>query len=177
MPTCASPPAQDSDARQEELQNAAPTTTTRKDKRSHKGRRQMEDSFMIHLYKVKMCTRTTPHNWKLCPWAHPGEAAARRHPSCHQADLCHAVRMCPLQNKGCPHGESCAWSRNIFEAHLHPDRYRTVMCAMGESCSRNICFFAHNEQVGCSAAPAQQLPWHCCYCQGASPPGLPMLLL
>ncbi|WIA13357.1 hypothetical protein OEZ86_006628 [Tetradesmus obliquus] len=137
----ASSPAMIGGGSQLEPQNAA-STATRKDKRAHKGRRQMEDSFMIHLYKVKMCTRSTPHNWKLCPWAHPGEAAARRHPSCHQAELCHAMGP----DRECPHGETCAWARNIFEAHLHPDRYRTVMCAMGEGCGRNICFFAHNEQ-------------------------------
>lgn len=49
---------------------------------------------MMRLYKIKMCTRTTPHNWKLCPWAHPGETAAlRRDPSTHVAEMCPAVRQ------------------------------------------------------------------------------------
>eukprot|EP00775_Hariotina_reticulata_P005713 gene5713-5953_t len=67
-----------------------------KKKEVHKGRRSLDDSFMMYAYKIKLCTRTTTHNWKLCPWAHPGESAAlRRHPNCHQPDLCPAVRMVP----------------------------------------------------------------------------------
>jgi hypothetical protein len=57
--------------------------------------------YLLAVLQVKMCTRSTPHNWKLCPWAHPGEAAARRHPSCHQADLCHAVRMVSKPRRCC----------------------------------------------------------------------------
>jgi hypothetical protein len=108
-----------------------------------------------------MCNRTSVHNYKLCPWAHPGETAAlRRHPSCHVAELCPAVRQVGglvvvvvrgtddllllwpaaalrshgppatharlrprlLQHQECPHGEGCVYSRNAFEAWLHPDR-------------------------------------------------------
>lgn len=128
-------------------------------KQSHKGRRQMEDSFMMYMYKVRMCNRTSVHNYKLCPWAHPGETAAlRRHPSCHVAELCPAVR----QHQECPHGEGCVYSRNAFEAWLHPDRYRTTMCSSGEGCTRNICFFAHNERelrTPPPPAPAGTAPW------------------
>jgi hypothetical protein len=94
----------------------------------------------VTLPQVKMCTRSTPHNWKLCPWAHPGEAAARRHPSCHQADLCHAVRMvsssvalsCPLPGSaalkcGCTHVTS-------------PPGWPLPRCSHGERTSRFLPF-------------------------------------
>lgn len=42
----------------------------------------------IHL-QVIPCSRVSTHNWKLCHFSHVGEVTARRrHPSCHQADLC-----------------------------------------------------------------------------------------
>jgi hypothetical protein len=31
-------------------------------------------------------------------------------------------------------------------------RYRTILCGHGEACNRNICFFAHNQQVRASCA-------------------------
>jgi hypothetical protein len=43
----------------------------------------------LRLLQVIPCSRVSTHNWKLCHFSHVGEVAARRrHPSCHQADLC-----------------------------------------------------------------------------------------
>jgi hypothetical protein len=38
-----------------------------------------------------------PHNWRLCPYAHPGEAGRRRPPHMHQPVMCDfgkTVRVC-----------------------------------------------------------------------------------
>jgi hypothetical protein len=37
-----------------------------------------------------MCSRKDRHDWKICPYAHPGEVARRRHPRGYTAVLCPA---------------------------------------------------------------------------------------
>eukprot|EP00879_Flechtneria_rotunda_P009138 GHRR01009567.1.p1 GENE.GHRR01009567.1~~GHRR01009567.1.p1 ORF type:complete len:478 (+),score=198.61 GHRR01009567.1:469-1902(+) len=83
-----------------------------------------------------------PHNWRLCPYAHPGEAGRRRPPHIYRPVMCDFNKT----RKECSHGEACLLARNALEYWLHPDKYRTIMCGHGEACKRNICFFAHNQQ-------------------------------
>jgi hypothetical protein len=48
--------------------------------------------------QVKQCLRTDHHNWKHCPWRHPGETAAqRRHPSVHKPTFCINLKMVRVQ--------------------------------------------------------------------------------
>lgn len=119
-------------------------------------RRCMSDKFMLYTYKIKLCKRQDPHNWRLCPYAHPGEAGRRRPPHTYQAVMCDFNKT----RKECPHGDKCPLARNALEYWLHPDKYRTILCGHGEACNRNICFFAHNPselRTPSSAASDEQL--------------------
>ena len=49
-----------------------------------------------------------------------------------------------LQNT-CANGDACGYSHNVFEAWLHPQKYRTQLCKKGLLCDRDVCFFAHTE--------------------------------
>lgn len=45
---------------------------------------------------------------------------------------------------GCANGDACGFSHSVFEAWLHPLKYRTQLCKHGrQECTRSICFFAH----------------------------------
>lgn len=48
-----------------------------------------------------------------------------------------------LQYGNCAAGEDCPFSHNTFEMSLHPERYKTTLCNLGDKCNREICFFAH----------------------------------
>uniref|UniRef100_A0A383VHG2 C3H1-type domain-containing protein n=1 Tax=Tetradesmus obliquus TaxID=3088 RepID=A0A383VHG2_TETOB len=109
---------------------------------SHQNR-QWSDEYMMYEYKVKQCLRTDHHNWKHCPWRHPGETAAqRRHPSVHKPTFCVNLKMAGE----CSAGDDCPFSHNTFEMSLHPLRYKTTLCNLGEKCNREICFFAHSHK-------------------------------
>ncbi|WIA33782.1 hypothetical protein OEZ86_006895 [Tetradesmus obliquus] len=110
--------------------------------RHNEGKRALlDDDYMMTTYKVIPCSRVSTHNWKLCHFSHVGETAARRrHPSCHQADLCTYVSA----NKECPDGDKCPYAHNAFESWLHPDRYKTTLCSYAGACTRKFCFFAHS---------------------------------
>lgn len=44
--------------------------------------------------QVKLCPRLDHHNWKHCPYRHPGEVAAqRRHPSLHKPAFCMNLKL------------------------------------------------------------------------------------
>ncbi|WIA28347.1 hypothetical protein OEZ86_010895 [Tetradesmus obliquus] len=109
---------------------------------SHQNR-QWSDEYMMYEYKVKQCLRTDHHNWKHCPWRHPGETAAqRRHPSVHKPTFCVNLKVAGE----CSAGDDCPFSHNTFEMSLHPLRYKTTLCNLGEKCNREICFFAHSHK-------------------------------
>lgn len=38
----------------------------------------------MYEYKIKRCPRSKPHDWTICPYAHPGEKAKRRDPRKYQ---------------------------------------------------------------------------------------------
>ncbi|KAF6251120.1 hypothetical protein COO60DRAFT_1464529 [Scenedesmus sp. NREL 46B-D3] len=99
-------------------------TTSQPTGKHHGGKgARLDDEYMMMTYKVIPCSRVSTHNWKLCHFSHVGEVTARRrHPSCHQADLCAYV------------------SANAFESWLHPDRFKTTMCSYGSACTRKFCF-------------------------------------
>uniref|UniRef100_A0A061S1L3 Cys3his zinc finger protein atcth n=1 Tax=Tetraselmis sp. GSL018 TaxID=582737 RepID=A0A061S1L3_9CHLO len=100
------------------------------------------DYFRMYEFKVKRCPRARPHDWTLCPFAHPGEKAKRRDPR-----ICsYTGAACPDFRKGfCKRGDSCHFAHGVFECWLHPSRYRTQMCTDGTDCKRRVCFFAHSE--------------------------------
>ena len=51
---------------------------------------------------------------------------------------------CPDYKQGfCLRGDACGFAHGVFEAHLHPSRYRTQLCKDGPGCHRPVCFFAH----------------------------------
>ena len=82
------------------------------------------------------------HDWTTCPFAHVGEKAVRRDPSCHA----YTGVACPdmKRTSACPRGDKCPYSHNVFEYWLHPTRYRTQLCNDGPACARKPCFFAHS---------------------------------
>eukprot|EP00878_Enallax_costatus_P036654 GHUV01041186.1.p1 GENE.GHUV01041186.1~~GHUV01041186.1.p1 ORF type:complete len:203 (+),score=52.72 GHUV01041186.1:845-1453(+) len=51
---------------------------------------KMSDEFLMFKFKIEMCSRKDRHDWKICPYAHPGEVARRRHPRGYTAVLCPA---------------------------------------------------------------------------------------
>ncbi|GBF94878.1 hypothetical protein Rsub_08121 [Raphidocelis subcapitata] len=99
------------------------------------------DEFRINCYKVLACSRRTAHDWKTCPFVHPGEHGRRR----PLAVFHYEAVMCPAVRRGepCPAGDACDKAHNVFEMWLHPDRYRTQICIQGTACTRKVCFFAH----------------------------------
>ncbi|KAF6266756.1 hypothetical protein COO60DRAFT_1697238 [Scenedesmus sp. NREL 46B-D3] len=101
---------------------------------------KMSDEFLMFKFKIEMCSRKDRHDWKVCPYAHPGEVARRRHPRGYTAVLCPA-KTAAL----CPRREQCTFAHNPFEFWLHPDRFKTSLCNQGPTCDRPICFFAHKD--------------------------------
>ncbi|KAK2080909.1 hypothetical protein QBZ16_000763 [Prototheca wickerhamii] len=100
------------------------------------------DEFRMWSMKVLPCTRMAAHDWTTCPFAHVGEKAVRRDPSCHA----YTGVACPdmKRTSACPRGDKCPYSHNVFEYWLHPTRYRTQLCNDGPACARKPCFFAHS---------------------------------
>jgi hypothetical protein len=101
------------------------------------------DEFRMAYMKVVPCSKRFTHDWTECPFAHPKEKAVRRDP----AKFNYTGIACPSMKEGgsCTFGDSCPYAHNAFEYWLHPTRYRTQMCKEGTSCTRKICFFAHDE--------------------------------
>jgi hypothetical protein len=101
-----------------------------------------DPGFMIYCYKITPCTYRTPHDWRACPWAHPSERAARRDPR----SFFYSSIPCSNARHGhtCGRGTACEYSHNVTEYWLHPDRFRTEWCSLGDRCDRRLCFFAHS---------------------------------
>jgi len=99
-----------------------------------------EDLFAMYVFKVVHCSKQFVHDWKECPYAHEGETARRRHPSQHTAQPCPDFKS----TKSCPRSDRCQMAHGPWEAGLHPDAFRTNLCAYGRNCQRRMCFFAHD---------------------------------
>ena len=56
------------------------------------------------------------------------------------------LKLSELQGT-CKRGELCPFAHGVFEAWLHPARYRTQACRDGAACGRPICFFAHRYDI------------------------------
>eukprot|EP00775_Hariotina_reticulata_P001297 gene1297-1638_t len=117
------------------------------------------DEFRMYVHKVLPCSKRSPHDWSQCPFSHPGEKAKRRNIRTHSYDC----EICPEVAKGqeCKLGSTCPHSHNVFEAWLHPQRYRTMLCKDKDKCNRSVCFFAHGPhqlrtpELGTSLAAVQ----------------------
>lgn len=124
------------------------------------------DEFRIWSFKVLPCSNRMKHVWQECPFAHPGEHAARRDPCTHA----YSSRLCPdmLRAKACPRGDACGMAHSLWEAYLHPARYRMMLCREGPSCTRTVCFFAHSEVELRHPAPTDHGYSHpCCHSRSA----------
>lgn len=61
--------------------------------------------------QIRPCSKRYSHDWQSCPYAHPGERAARRDPKTHAAVACTALR----DGGSCPLGDACPNAHNLFE--------------------------------------------------------------
>jgi hypothetical protein len=101
------------------------------------------DEFRVWEMKIRNCPKSRPHDWTMCPFAHPGEKARRRDPRVFS----YCGTACAEYRKSgtCARGDSCMYAHGVFECWLHPSRYRTQLCTDGTACNRRVCFFAHRE--------------------------------
>jgi len=125
-----------------------------------------DPNFMMYCYKITPCTHRTPHDWRVCPWAHPNERASRR---CTRM-FAYASVPCANARSGrpCAKGTACEYSHNVTEYWLHPNRYRAERCSLGLRCNRRLCFFAHTdvEMRSADVSAAHTAP-------PAAPPAIP----
>lgn len=125
------------------------------------------DDFRMYRYKVELCPHLDSclHDTAACPYLHPGEKARRRHPR----EYTYRAVPCPHFRKGnCKLGDMCPLSHGVFEAWLHPSKYRTQLCTEGKACQRDLCFFAHSldelrdpSEEGCKCSSADSSPGVC----------------
>lgn len=99
------------------------------------------DTFRMYIYKITLCRNRDRHDWHACPFAHPSERARRRPPQTYSSQMCAAARC----GAPCLKGDACEFAHHPFEAWLHPEKYRTKVCADGTDCKRKVCFFAHSD--------------------------------
>jgi len=99
-------------------------------------------AFNMFEFKVRRCPNLRAHDWMECPYTHAGEKAQRRDPRLYAYSATSCIDF--KKSGSCGQGERCKFAHGVFEAWLHPSAYRTTLCNDGESCSRRICFFAHN---------------------------------
>ncbi|GJZ42454.1 zinc finger CCCH domain-containing protein 2-like protein [Tanacetum coccineum] len=122
------------------------------------------DHFRMYEFKIRKCTRSRPHDWTDCPFAHPGEKARRRCPRRFN----YSGTICVDFRRGsCVKGDTCEFAHGVFECWLHPNRYRTEACKDGKNCRRKICFFAHTSSQLRSLSPVDSpvSAGHCAYCR------------
>eukprot|EP00889_Picochlorum_renovo_P006056 jgi/Picre1/33086/NNA_008412.t1 len=127
----------------------------------------LSDDFRMYRYKVELCPHLDSclHDTAACPYLHPGEKARRRHPR----EYTYRAVPCPHFRKGnCKLGDMCPLSHGVFEAWLHPSKYRTQLCTEGKACQRDLCFFAHSldelrdpSEEGCKCSSADSSPGVC----------------
>ncbi len=101
------------------------------------------DEFRVWEMKIRSCPKSRPHDWTMCPFAHPGEKAKRRDPRLY--NYCGTACADYRKSGTCARGDACMYAHGVFECWLHPSRYRTQLCTDGIACSRRVCFFAHRE--------------------------------
>lgn len=101
------------------------------------------DEFRVWEMKIRSCPKSRPHDWTMCPFAHPGEKAKRRDPRLF--NYCGTACADYRKSGTCARGDACMYAHGVFECWLHPSRYRTQLCTDGIACSRRVCFFAHRE--------------------------------
>jgi hypothetical protein len=101
------------------------------------------DEFRVWEMKIRNCPKSRPHDWTMCPFAHPGEKAKRRDPRLYK--YCGTACAEYRKTGSCARGDSCMYAHGVFECWLHPSRYRTQLCTDGTGCTRRVCFFAHRE--------------------------------
>lgn len=101
------------------------------------------DEFRVWEMKIRNCPKSRPHDWTMCPFAHPGEKAKRRDPRLYK--YCGTACAEYRKTGACARGDSCMYAHGVFECWLHPSRYRTQLCTDGTGCTRRVCFFAHRE--------------------------------
>ena len=101
------------------------------------------DEFRVWEMKIRSCPKSRPHDWTMCPFAHPGEKAKRRDPRLY--NYCGTACAEYRKSGTCARGDACMYAHGVFECWLHPSRYRTQLCTDGTDCSRRVCFFAHRE--------------------------------
>ena len=99
-------------------------------------------SFSMYQFKVRNCPKSRAHDWMECPFVHPGEKARRRDPLRFTYSPAGCLDF--KKSGSCRRGDGCEWSHGVFEAWLHPERYRTQICNDGGMCARRTCFFAHS---------------------------------
>eukprot|EP00878_Enallax_costatus_P000346 GHUV01000430.1.p1 GENE.GHUV01000430.1~~GHUV01000430.1.p1 ORF type:complete len:463 (+),score=169.54 GHUV01000430.1:217-1605(+) len=107
---------------------------------------QYDDIFLQYTYKVMPCDKNYRHDYATCPFSHLGESSERRHPSAYLPFMCGSTQHSTDLKEKCPFGTACKYAHGHFELWLHPGRFRTKMCSLGENCKRPVCFFAHSEQ-------------------------------
>ena len=73
------------------------------------------------LPQVLPCAKRYCHDWATCPYAHPGEKAARRDLRGH---IKYTGIACPDMKAGgaCARGDVCPYAHSVFEYWLHPTR-------------------------------------------------------
>jgi len=128
---------------------------------------QQDDEFMMYRFKVEHCDKTS-HDFRKCPFVHPGENIKRRDPKQYNYRClhCHAFQ----KYGSCRKGDACQYAHGVFESVLHPDRYRTTFCRNGTECRRDVCFFAHNHEEHrlLNATTSSALPSHTLYSNSPS---------
>eukprot|EP01025_Chloroclados_australasicus_P028997 TRINITY_DN2879_c1_g3_i1.p2 TRINITY_DN2879_c1_g3~~TRINITY_DN2879_c1_g3_i1.p2 ORF type:complete len:385 (-),score=38.14 TRINITY_DN2879_c1_g3_i1:1949-3103(-) len=119
-----------------------PTTSAPRPDTSDLSKPQYQsDGFRMYGFKIAECTKVTPHDWTNCPFLHSGEKARRRDPR----QFSYTAEPCPDYRRGtCKRGDICGYAHGVFEAWLHPSKYRTQLCKDGLACNRQVCFFAHH---------------------------------
>eukprot|EP00775_Hariotina_reticulata_P013425 gene13425-13553_t len=106
---------------------------------------QYDDQFLQYTYKVVPCDKTWRHDYSTCPFAHSGESSERRHPSTYLPFMCNSTQHSTDLKEKCPFGTSCKYAHGHFELWLHPGRFRTKMCSLGDktqgspACSSDAC--------------------------------------
>ena len=134
-------------------------------------RDEQSATFAMYRFKVEKCSKQFVHDWKECPYAHEGETARRRHPSTHSCQPCPDFKNSKTCARFVPkftieffigadllllcRGNMCPMAHGPWEAGLHPDAYRTNLCAYGHECKRRMCFFAHDNSELRTAASSQ----------------------
>lgn len=96
---------------------------------------------MLHMFKVRPCSKYQRCEWAQCPFYHH-KNDYRRYP--FQGNrLVYDPKPCSLED--CTQGPFCTKAHNHVETQFHPFVYKTTMC-QNENCGRRFCAFAHTQE-------------------------------